>query len=318
MKKHLIFTLLGLCIFSFLHAQNPIPNPGFENWSGSGLNSLPTGWNRLSLLIINSKVEKTTDKQEGAAAVKITTDTADLSLLGMGKIPLPGFLSIGKVDMAKLLELANGSGELGLSDFSSILTGGVRVTKMLKNVKGYYKYAPKGTDSMAAIVYLTKYNTDAKMSVPIAMGSFSTGNTPNYTQFVADVEYLNGYEGETPDTMNVIFLSSAGMGVGGSALYIDNLSVEYTDGTFCNSLTKPAVEFTTYPNPAANRFTVTLAKENTKNTIEVYNINGVRVYSQTAIGKSTEIDLSTQKAGTYIVKVIADGVETSQNVVLTK
>ena len=40
--KNIILQLFFLLIYSFIKAQNPVPNPGFENWSGSPLS--PDGW----------------------------------------------------------------------------------------------------------------------------------------------------------------------------------------------------------------------------------------------------------------------------------
>ncbi|MBQ4442410.1 MAG: T9SS type A sorting domain-containing protein [Bacteroidales bacterium] len=88
----------------------------------------------------------------------------------------------------------------------------------------------------------------------------------------------------------------------------------------CNDCVPVAVEdmekenITVYPNPATNKFTVTLAGSEKAN-IELFNLVGQRVYNGTATDKA-EISVTSLRSGVYMLKVSQNGkVYTSKVVV---
>lgn len=322
MKKLFTLAIIGFLTMQLAIGQNPIPNPGFESWSGN----TPSGWSTLSMIIPLSKIEKTTDKHSGEYAVKLITEKKKIL---ENEIPMPGFLFSGNIDAMKLLELfgsidpENPNGiDLDITMLSQIIKGGIPIDGMVTSIKGHYKYSPVASDSMAAIVYLSKYDPELKVSVPVAVGYFSSGATVNsYTEFTIDIESIMETETDlVPDTMNIAFISSTGLGgeTIGSALYIDNLSVVYDPKvTSCDNQLE-STKFSTYPNPTKGIFTLT-HKENTKTNVEIYNLNGVKIYQKTSIENNTSIDLSKQPEGIYVIKVGTEGKRDAiQNIILAK
>ena len=65
-----------------------------------------------------------------------------------------------------------------------------------------------------------------------------------------------------------------------------------------------------FPNPSANGlFQLQLSQNYTKLTLEVYNINGQLLQSNThtKLSKNPEIDLSKHPKGVYLIRIVADG-----------
>lgn len=63
--KKILFSILGLSSLLF-QAQNPIPNPGFENWAGGN----PTGWTTTNVLTI-TPVSQNSVAHAGNSAAKL-------------------------------------------------------------------------------------------------------------------------------------------------------------------------------------------------------------------------------------------------------
>ncbi|AXG67937.1 TonB-dependent receptor SusC [Kordia sp. SMS9] len=70
------------------------------------------------------------------------------------------------------------------------------------------------------------------------------------------------------------------------------------------------METTLFPNPSANGlFQLQLYKSYTKLTLEVFNMNGQLLQSNTytKLSKNPQIDLSKHPKGMYLVRIVADG-----------
>lgn len=62
---------------------------------------------------------------------------------------------------------------------------------------------------------------------------------------------------------------------------------------------------TVYPNPASEKLMV--ESQFVVNQYDIYNVNGAMILSKTVNGKSFEINVSELPAGTYLIKMTADG-----------
>lgn len=103
-------------------------------------------------------------------------------------------------------------------------------------------------------------------------------------------------------------------------VYTANLRPQIAFHVTCNDCSNVNVEdmekenITVYPNPASSNLTVTLAG-NEAATVQLFNLVGQQVYSETAVN-SASINVSSLKAGVYMLKVSQNGkVYTSKVVV---
>jgi hypothetical protein len=198
------------------YSQTVIPNASFENWTNFGNFSDPTGWDtpNTELMAIPffgiTVVDKSTDHY-GSGSYSVKLETKHLSVPPMD---VPGFMTCGKL----VINLTSGSYNL---------SGGVPVTDFPTHLKGFFKYFPKGGDSCAIGIGLTK--STGSIVDTIGFGAFSTKDTiSDWTPFSAWIDYISTM---TPDTMNIVALSTAQetMTVG-TALYVDELFLDYTTG----------------------------------------------------------------------------------------
>lgn len=74
-----------------------------------------------------------------------------------------------------------------------------------------------------------------------------------------------------------------------------------------NEMHSIASNFEIYPNPSTGVFTIETSFLNSNNSIEVFNILGQLVYSQTAVSTNTLVDISNQSRGVYFVKILSEG-----------
>jgi len=62
-----------------------------------------------------------------------------------------------------------------------------------------------------------------------------------------------------------------------------------------------------YPNPSNGQFTIQSSVVNGQSSVEVYNVIGEQVYSQSSIVHfPLSIDLSSQASGVYLYRVVSD------------
>lgn len=104
------------------------------------------------------------------------------------------------------------------------------------------------------------------------------------------------------------------------SVYTANLRTDISFLATCNDCANVSVEemekenITVYPNPASSNLTVTLAGDEAA-TVQLFNLVGQQVYSETAVN-SASINVSSFKAGVYMLKVSQNGkVYTSKVVV---
>lgn len=145
----LSFIVVGLA--SFLgFAQNPIPNPGFENWSGGN----PVDWwtNNFITLI---PVTQSSDAHSG-------TSSARMEVLNGGGFPYPA-------------SLYSGSNTLGFP-----------CTQRHAFITGYYKFIPQSGTDVFSIYALVMQNGNAIGTG----GESITAAASNWTQFNVPITYF--------------------------------------------------------------------------------------------------------------------------------
>jgi hypothetical protein len=90
--------------------------------------------------------------------------------------------------------------------------------------------------------------------------------------------------------------------------YPENLGVKISC-TNCEIVNVPEIDKknpTIYPNPATNNFTVNLGDNNEKAFIQLFNIVGQQVYSETITG-TTNVNVANLNSGVYMLKINQNG-----------
>ena len=196
--------------------QTVIPNASFENWTNFGNYSDPTGWDTpnqelMSIPIFGTTVVSKSTDHHGTGSYSAKLETKHLTFPAMD---VPGFITCGTLT-------------ININSGTFILSGGVPVVDIPTHLNGFFKYSPKGGDSCAIGIGLTK--TTGAVKDTIGFGAFSTKDTiTDWTPFSAWIDYIST---TAPDSMNIIALSTAQeVMTPGTILYVDDLYLDYTVG----------------------------------------------------------------------------------------
>jgi len=173
-------------------------------------------------------------------------------------------------------------------------------------LSGYYKYVPVNGDS--AVIEMALYNEDIKTME----GYKKLKNQVNqWTEFtVWQNEAYPGAAQANVTHLRLLFISSAGYnfndleacaGQLGSALYIDNLRWEYTQGLQENMLN--SVKTSVFPNPSVENVFFLFDKE-LQGELVIYNMSGQEMMSIPVDGCQTQCSVTDLEAGNYLFRVI--------------
>ena len=288
----LILLLLASAIFPFtvIMAQNPIPNPGFENWT----NGEPNGWSTINRSLLGTTFTAVTidynNPQQGNASIKLESITRDVFLFG--PVTVPGLITLGEI----ILDIVNQT---------ATVDGGVPVSGKPESLNGWYRYLPAPGDLCMMGIGLTRWNGTSRDT--LAYDYLSKGSQPEWQTFTLPVNYQIQAQ---PDTMNLLFLSSnalSGTIMEGSKLWLDNLWIEF--------------DITSVKNPEAQSDIRIVALENGRilgvsgarnpGELQLYNLNGSMMFGKrmSAAGESQSIALPALAAGIYAVRYISDAGE---------
>jgi hypothetical protein len=285
MKRKLFFTITTVLFFNYINAQNAIPNPGFENWTSQGSYDNCTGWGTIDASISTFcscagtavKTAVTGEFHSGTLAMKLKT----LSVFGQ---TAPGIAATGTINTS-----------------TQAVDGGVSYNLRPDSIVGWYRYTPSGTDTGSVEITLSKWNTGTNKRDVVAHAKF-TQNTSvaSYARFAQALTYSLS---SAPDTMVVILLSSSTTAAQvNSTMWVDDLDLIFNSTTniatnhLANSLTS------VYPNPSKGSFVIETSSTE-KQTMQLFDVNGKLVLTQTVIGK-TNIDVSNLAEGVYNLSLI--------------
>jgi hypothetical protein len=281
MKRNFIVVIFALCSIYGI-AQNPIPNPGFENWVDD---NQPQSWYGLSFNYIISQIHtlsKTTDAHNGSFAALVETKDAVL-------LTLPGLACLSPLN----LDLLGG----GLTFTTAGAPVSVRPTKILGNMK--YESLNGDTAMIAAI--FTKWNSTTSTRDTLGMYGIMVNTVVSvYTPFE-----FNTNLSQTPDSMNILLMSSAGYAPQvGSALFVDNLSMEYTSTQGVETI--QLIGGNAYPNPATDEIIFSLPEEGII-TVRIFDISGRLVGSSTHQNSQFFLDVHFLESGMYQIIIEQNG-----------
>jgi len=287
-----VIILLSIIVVK-LPGQTPVPNGGFETWVTSGGIENPQYWDTpnqaisLFLPFGTKVVTKSTDHEAGVYSARLESKQ-----LTFPSVVIPGVVTLGVLTINVLA-------------LTYSLNGGVPISDKPTHLKGFYKYQPKGGDSCAIGIGLTKWNNGTRDSVGI--GAFSTHDTVNvWTPFYAWIDYVLT---EQPDTFNIVALSSAdSVATAGTVLYVDEIALDYTVGF---NQEDPAAGIEIYQDKETKQILVYFDFNKPEVTdLKLFNMTGQVVSESPAVTLQKArriIDYKGFSSGIYIMEILHAG-----------
>lgn len=266
-----------------LKAQEPIPNPGFENWT----NGEPDGWNTINQEILGTSFTPVTRDQtnmhSGTSSVKLETITENI--IFVGPVTLPGMITLGEIT----LDIVNLTGDV---------KGGIPTSGKPQKLRGWFQYQPQPTDSCIMGIALTRWTGSQRDT--LAYSYLTVGETiNNWQEFTVPVEYEINAE---PDSMNIIFFSSNllnGSPIAGSKLWVDDLWLDYE--TVSIKLAEQYRDFFIRSSPEGV-FIVTNSTQPAM--VQVFSLSGTLVYEAQLNPQTNQhkLSLPVLPSGLYIAR----------------
>lgn len=293
MFKKLLFSQLPvLILFAFFiayqstgYAQEQIPNPDFEDWSGGE----PEDWNTINLSYFGYDficvTEDQSNPQSGMSCAKV--ETIMQSIIIIGDVTVPGILSLGEV----VIDIANQTGTV---------EGGVPINTQPTILNGYYKYEPAVGDQGIIGVGLTRWNGTSRDTLSTDYISFNT-QVSSWQEFSIPINYQIW---AMPDTINIMVFSSniiSGSPIAGSTLWVDNLSLGYGP-TSVNHFSDEEDKLFVLANNGSNIQLGNVPEEGGQ--LRIIDINGTVLCNEQVASGSTlkEINMSGMPRGIYIAQ----------------
>ena len=294
----LAFLVSALFISPLVKAQNPIPNPGFENWTGGE----PNDWSTINRNLLGTTFTAVTidndNPQQGNASIKLETITKDVFLFG--PVTVPGLITLGEI----ILDIENQTASVD---------GGVPVSGKPESLNGWFRYSPAAGDLCIMGIGLTRWNGTSRDT--LSYDYLSLGSQPDWQTFTLPVNYLIQAQ---PDTMNILFLSSnalSGVILEGSKLWLDNLWIEF-DVTSVNQ-PKDQSEIRIVALESGRFLGVSGASS--PGEIQVFNLNGAMVFRarmSSVARESQTVGLPALSAGVYVARYISEAGEVKAQKIL--
>jgi len=248
--KNLFSILFSLFIVRVMAQDNPIPNPGFENWSNEGSYYDPADWgsdNYITAGFNVAEVESDTIAVQGLSA-RLTTKQGQI-------YNVPGILC------------SNGFFNEGLLTCQF----GFPCTYAFKYFNGYVRYSPSGDDIGGIIAVIWKWSPINQKRDTLSKIILDINDTNGlFTYFSEPFSYFGQ---DTPDSAIITISSSKNAGNNPPALSklnVDNL--EFADVTAAQNLLN--VKVNVYPNPANESLTMQIPPTSEELQVSVYDLLG--------------------------------------------
>jgi len=191
------------------------------------------------------------------------------------------------------------SGVLNTSNLTNPLRQGQPYTGKPQCLQGYYKYLPYSSDSAALYASLKSGGVEVGRASMVVKSA-----VPQYTMFNIPFVYTSP---NTPDSINIVFVSSAGSqnnkGYKGSRLFIDEIGVYMVCPT---AIEKPEITFShVSPNPAKDKVEISLNNEIVAANMLIFNMEGKLVASHDLTEIRNEVSIAELPAGIYVYHITA-------------
>lgn len=300
MKKLLFTFATGAFLTTAAFAQS---NLDCETWTGLGLPTVEcTGWGTLNSFTLfgapQTTFEETADPGEGTYSARIETAYwLGATQLGASSDTVSGFFTIGA---------GPSPGPMGIP-----------YTDKPTSVDFMLKADLETGDTGAVFIQLSRWDVGTSAQVVIAQALVAAIDSGAWGSVTATPFYFNG---DTPDTIQIICVSSMGSLFGGIPLPIIGSSISI-DAFVINvpvgiGERDENVKFSVYPNPATDYVVIKNGSSKSTMDVEMMDINGkvVRNYTDISGGEMT-IDGSKLAKGSYFIKVTSGGKQVIRQVI---
>ena len=293
--------MVGVAAFS----QSNLPNGDMEGWHDVTLGTVT--YTQIDGPLFNTlnelaaipppigpgpiTVDKVSDAHSGSWAAKLHSEVLPFFPTD---IFIPGMMGFTQLDM---------------------LNNGIKLGKPCPGCKpikfyGWYKFEQVNGDSCAAVLVATKWNTtlNKKDTIGYCRTDFKVPQSA-WTYFEMPVNYSGT---DTPDSLLILLVSSggfsainlqAGIGQVGNTMYVDDISIDYPLGV--SQVLMPEIGVKTYPNPAKESMTVELTQRIPGGMIDLFDMEGRLVSSQTLEGTVNTVNVNGLVQGQYHYKVMS-------------
>jgi len=258
------------------HAQDTIPNPGFENWTLGGNYEDPDGWftlNQGTSITGVETVTKTSDAHSGSYAIRLETKKV-------------------------LTETVPGTAVAGVLNLLTLeVNPGFDIPGNPITLTGWHKYQPFLLDAGSIEVLLSKWNPALKIREPVGSGIFVQPLPINsYTSFTLDLIYTSS---DTADTAIITLLSGSPTNSPGSVLFIDDLNFSFPPPLTVNiEDISASKDITAFPNPASHHVLIS-TPDGKAAYIELRDFTG-RLVSQVPVSSDqTQVSVQELPIGNY-------------------
>ncbi len=286
MKK--LFIICCFFISSLSLAQNPVLNPGFENWS----NNEPDNWLTLNVQGVAVPCQKTDDSHSGNYAMKGEM------------VPFTGGLL-----WTPYLVSTNSSGDP------------FPVNQLFSELSFYYQLDLKGVgEFFSAFVVISDAEGNGIGAGELSL--YANANTEVYTLAHVPISYIFGSPAGGIISFAISDTLDGGGVVSGSHYIIDDVSLDNLSGV--EALIGGETVKAAYPNPASADLNIPFVLTNSsKVTINIYNMLGRKVsgseYGMMHAGSYKEvIDVSTWNSGVYYCVMTTSTGQTKVEFVVTE
>ncbi len=278
--KNLIIPFIFI-LFTFVSYGQMIPNHEFNNWTSHGSYDDPDEWNTPNPFMApvnEATVFKSTDAYSGSFSARLETR----NLLGF--TDAPGLLTLADI-FVDLLTL----------DYS--ISGGLPLNENVKKLTGMYKYEGVDNDSATVLIYNFKRDSQGDIDT-IGYGFGYLHDASEWTPFTVEMGYLNSH---TPDTFNVIILSSGQVFHAGSVLLVDSIAIETNTGIF--NLDYDRLKVNIYPNPTTEFVYFETDGDDNNRSLSIFDIGGKLISSHEFHTKEIKISTSNLPEGIYTYQI---------------
>jgi hypothetical protein len=283
--------LYTFILFSLTFGATAQVNWEFQDWTNNATYNDPDGWLTInqyaSILGIDPPVEK---------------DTLDSIYLNFD---------------AKLITRAcpNCNGFNLPDTLPGQIVQNIPYTTVPQSVFFSYKYEPQGNDVAVAYFELTRWDAVGDSTIIVASALDTISATTSWQ--VKNPNFIISDPG-TPDTLNIIFLSSVGTALGagwpsakdGSALYIDHI---YTDAMVnIDRNEKSDIDLITIIDD--NQLKVVTSEKDA--TIQLIDLSGKIIFNKSITNNTSYFNVSGLPNGIYLVRLNSkQGIKTNKIII---